>query len=57
MKSIIKWFLLFAYWGISIDFIQQLVNYPDDLALYGGILWLILNIYLTTYLIKNNKLK
>lgn len=45
------------YWGISIDFIQQLVNYPFDLALYGGILWLILNIYLTYYLIKNNKLK
>lgn len=56
MKRLLKSFALFVYWGLSLQGIQYLVNYPQDITFYLGLLWLVLNIYLTIYLIKNRKL-
>ncbi len=56
MIRLFKIFALFIYWCLSSQGIQYLINYPQDITFYAAILWLILNIYLTIYLIKNKKL-
>lgn len=57
MKQILKTFALLVYWGLSLDMIQWLINYPQDVTFYLALLWFVLNIYITYYLIKNKKLK
>lgn len=53
MKTLIKSIALIIYWCLSLQGIQYLVNYPQDVTFYLGWAWLAVNIYLTIYLIKN----
>lgn len=57
MWKTIKIFLFVVYWLVSLQYIQELVNYSSDLTYYGGWLWLLLNILLTIHLIKSQNKK
>ena len=52
MKKIAKLFALFIYWCLSIQGIQYLINYPQDITFYLALGWLTVNVYFTYYLFK-----
>lgn len=55
MKRLIKWVVIGLYWCLSLQGIQFLINYPQDITFYAALVWFILNIYITIKLIKTQK--
>lgn len=52
LLTTLKLFAVAVYWMLSLRWIAALMTYPDDLAFYGGLLWLTLNLFLTINLKK-----
>lgn len=52
MKTATKIFFLVLYWFLSIELIQWLINYPEDITFYGALIFLFANCILTIYLLK-----
>lgn len=52
MKLAIKIFCLLLYWLISVEVIQWLINYPEDITFIIAIIIFFANCLLTIYIIK-----